>query len=151
MPTTAAKKVDVTKKLQATAARIAKLAPAKRASYRAKLDALESKVGTPSVAGTSRPGTFPGSKPAQPKKTGTSKSTALTLVPKPAKVEWDLVFANELDKIYTAVSDRVTEVRKDSLNAAADAAAPVAVFGFGFWPLAIAAVAIVWALNQAKR
>lgn len=147
MPNPSPKKVDVTKKLNATAARIAKLAPARRATMRAKLSELEARAGTPMVAGTSRPGAFPTSKPAK------SKQTALVLVPKPAqsKVEWDLAFANELDKIYTAVSDRVTEVRKDALNATEDAAKPIALFGLGFWPLALAAVAIAWAYNQSKR
>lgn len=44
--------------------------------------------------------------------------------------EWDLVVANWLDNAYTIVSDRASQVRKDSLEAVRDA-------GFSLWPVAI--------------
>lgn len=151
-------KVDVTAKLHTTAAKINALPPARRTQLRARLSALEVKAGTPNVAGTSRPGSFPGAKPAQPKKTVVAKpakkpGTSLTLIKSPPpKVEWDLAFANELDAIYTAVADRATEVRKTAVKAtgqtASDLAAPIATLGFGLWPLAIAALALVWAYRK---
>lgn len=149
-----AAKVDVTAKLRTVVAKINALPPARKKTMRARLDALEAKAGTPKVAGTSRPGSVPTSKPKPAvKKTSTGTALALVKSPKPV-IEWDLVFANELDKIYTAVSDRATEVRKDVVNAtgqtASDLAAPVAKLGFGLWPLAIAALAIAWAYSQAR-
>lgn len=44
--------------------------------------------------------------------------------------EWDLTVANWLDNAYTIVSDRASQVRKDSLSAISDA-------GFSLWPIAI--------------
>jgi hypothetical protein len=44
--------------------------------------------------------------------------------------EWDLQVANWLDNAYNIVSDRATQVRKDSFGAISDA-------GFSLWPVAI--------------
>lgn len=61
--------------------------------------------------------------------------------------EWDLWLANELDKIYTAVSDEATKVRTGVVNVTTDVAKQV---GWSVWPLAIAAVAVLWAFGGAK-
>jgi hypothetical protein len=44
--------------------------------------------------------------------------------------EWDLTVANWLDNAYGIVSDRATQVRKDSFGAISDA-------GISLWPVAI--------------
>lgn len=59
----------------------------------------------------------------------------------------DLDFANWLDRVYTAVSDEATRVRKE---ATAATAATVADLGFGIWPLALAALAIGYALAKGR-
>lgn len=63
----------------------------------------------------------------------------------PARLEkeWDLELANWLDGVYTTVSDRVEEV-------ASKGAAAVSMAGWSLWPLAIAAVAIAFALRSPR-
>lgn len=69
--------------------------------------------------------------------------------------EWDLKFANELDKLYTAVSDRVSQVAKQGgeiVKATADTAASAASsVGWGIWPLALAAGFVLLSFAKAKR
>lgn len=65
-----------------------------------------------------------------------------------AETEWDLSLANWLDRVYTAVSDEATRVRKEGTAALADTASTI---GFGVWPLAIAAVAVLLAYGKARR
>ena len=55
--------------------------------------------------------------------------------------EWDLALANELDRIYTAVSDEASRVRREGTAALADTTAAI---GYGTWPLAIAVVAVLY-------
>jgi len=62
--------------------------------------------------------------------------------------EWDLDLANWLDGVYTAVSDEATRVRKEGTAALAQTSSAV---GFGLWPLALAALAVGYALSMSKR
>jgi hypothetical protein len=62
--------------------------------------------------------------------------------------EWDLDLANWLDRVYTSVSDEATRVRKEASAAVADTASQI---GFGVWPLALAALAVGYALSMSKR
>lgn len=61
--------------------------------------------------------------------------------------EWDLWLANELDRIYGAVATEATKTRKELIDATADGVSKV---GWGIWPLAIAAVAIGWAMSKGR-
>ncbi len=65
-----------------------------------------------------------------------------------AETEWDLSLANWLDGVYEAVSTEATRVRKEGTAAVADTAS---VVGFGIWPLALAALAIGFAVSMGKR
>lgn len=136
-------KRDVTAELKQTKAKIASLPASQRAPFQAQLATLQRRAGMASV------GAVPGTALVAASKARGQTATATKVAPA-AKVEWDLAIANELDKLYTAVSDRVTEVRQTALAAAGDAAKPIALFGFGFWPLAIAALAIAYALRSAR-
>lgn len=138
----AAAKKNVTTELSVTRAKIAKLAPTLRAKYQAQLSSLEKRANAAKVSGTSKPGSVPthGGTPAK-------KAPAKLALVRP-QVEWDLVFANELDRIYQAVSDRATEVRKGVVNAVATDSTTV---GFGLWPIAIAAAVIAWALAHGRK
>lgn len=62
--------------------------------------------------------------------------------------EWDLDLANGLDAVYTAVSDEASRVRKESVNAIADATSSI---GFSIWPLALAALALAYAYSTTIR
>lgn len=65
-----------------------------------------------------------------------------------AETEWDLELANWLDRVYTAVSDEATRVRKEGTAALAETSSAI---GFGVWPLALAAVAVLLAYGKARR
>lgn len=75
-------------------------------------------------------------------KTRASRSLA---VGAPRETEWDLALANELDRIYRAVADEATRARKEGTAALADTASAV---GYGMWPLALAAVAVLYAWGK---
>jgi hypothetical protein len=59
----------------------------------------------------------------------------------------DLDFANWLDRVYVAVSDEATRVRKE---ATAATASTVAELGWSVWPLALAALAVGYALAKGR-
>ncbi len=65
--------------------------------------------------------------------------------------EWDLALANQLDRIYGAVSDQAAVVYgklKNEAAAAVDATAQgAAKIGFGIWPIALAVVAVLYFYN----
>lgn len=65
--------------------------------------------------------------------------------------EWDLALANQLDRIYGAVSDQAAIVYgkvKDEASKAVDATAEgAAKLGFGIWPIALAVVAVLYFYN----
>jgi hypothetical protein len=68
--------------------------------------------------------------------------------------EWPLKLANELDAIYTAVSERsekVYEGLKTEAGKGVDALATgAAKVGFGLWPLAAAVVAVLYFYGNKK-
>lgn len=78
-----------------------------------------------------------------------------TTEPSDGEAEWDLEVANWLDGIYSAVADRTQEVYergKAGLGTAVrEGGSAVSSAGFGLWPLAIAAVAVMLAFSSAKR
>lgn len=63
-------------------------------------------------------------------------------------VEWDLALANELDRIYRAVSDEASRVRREGTDALAETSSAL---GYGLWPLALAALAVGYAVSMSKR
>lgn len=69
--------------------------------------------------------------------------------------EWDLALANKVDSIWTAVSDQAAKVYgavKSEAAIAVDATAQgAAKLGIGLWPLAIAAVAVLYFYSGAKH
>ncbi len=66
-----------------------------------------------------------------------------TAVPE-SQSEWDLQFANWLDRVYGIVSDRATEVRKDAFAATSD-------LGISLMPLAVVAVAFTFFILASKK
>lgn len=113
---------DATLKVSATRANIAKLNPARRAFWTRKLDALEKRNGLKVGEGEYGSSSFQ------------------------SEDRW-LRFANDLDRMYTAVAQEATQTRKDIVRATADATESI---GWGLWPLAIAALAIGFALSKGR-
>lgn len=62
--------------------------------------------------------------------------------------EWSLDLANWLDRVYTAVGDEATRVRKEGTAALAETSSAV---GYGMWPLALAVAAVLLAYGRARR
>lgn len=65
-----------------------------------------------------------------------------------AESDWSLDAANWLDRVYTAVSDEATRVRKEGTAALAETSSAV---GWGMWPLALAVGFVLLTYGQAKR
>lgn len=65
-----------------------------------------------------------------------------------AENEWSLDMANWLDRVYTAVSDEATRVRKEGTAALAETSSAV---GYGLWPLALAVGFVLLAYGNSKR
>lgn len=69
--------------------------------------------------------------------------------------EWDLTLANEVDKVWGAVTDQAGKVYgmlKSEAGTAVDATATgVAKLGFGVWPIALAVCALLYYYGGAKR
>lgn len=68
--------------------------------------------------------------------------------------EWSLWLANELDRVFAAVTesaDRVYESSATGVQRIVDGTAEAAVkVGFGLWPLAIAAAVVLWTYADSK-
>jgi hypothetical protein len=62
--------------------------------------------------------------------------------------DWDLEIANFLDGVYETVSKRAEEVGEKARKVVTDTTAAV---GYSLWPLALAAVAVGWALASARK
>lgn len=140
----ATKRVNVSLKLQALRARLRSLTPAVRAPFARQLNALLARANASYAA---RRAVGPSSKSV-----AVAGATAPAAVASSASTDWDLALANELDRIYTAVSDRATEARHDALNAASSAVSDHAPnVGVALWPLALAAVAFAWAYARTRK
>lgn len=116
---------NVEEEFKAAWTRAGMLPAAQQLSYRAKLTALRKRSRRPAVGGEGD------------------------------EWEWDLTLANELDRIYTAVSDRAGVVYRDVKGEAANAidatAAGAAKLGLGLVPMALVACALLYFYANTKE
>lgn len=111
---------QVTLKLQATESLLPKLPAVRRAYWARMLAALRARAVKRKTVGA----------------------------PAASETEWDLVFANELDRIYRAVADEASSVHDAVVDTAS---ADAAKLGFSMWPLALAALALAYAWSSSKQ
>lgn len=69
--------------------------------------------------------------------------------------DWDLTLANEVDRIWGAVTDQAGKVygslKAEAANAVDATATGAAKLGFGLWPIALAAVVVLYYYGGTRK